>query len=164
MNPFALLCRVKWHSSIRKITNSCGTATSTAEQSLQNWIWREALCVSWCRQEWNLWQQRLVAPGWHLFPAAPTTTPKVLLRAVTDKCSAKHSFSFLIIIINTPRRSRDVDFQAPLHCGGHPKVHTRCRTKGHSIPRGAVFPKYHTIPSDKVGHSYVNTAVKKEVL
>lgn len=111
ISPIALLCHIKWYSSITKIT------TSTADQSLQNWIWRETLCVwacCWCRQEWNLWQQRLVAPGWHLFPAAPTTAPKVLLhlsRVVADKCSAE-------VLPQFPhnqclRRSGDVDFQAP---------------------------------------------------
>lgn len=56
-------------------------APSTAEQSLQNWIWREALCVSLLLMQTGveLLATEVVAPGWHLFPAAPTAAPKVLL-------------------------------------------------------------------------------------
>lgn len=155
---------MKWYSSITKITT-----TSTADQSLQNWIWRETLCVwacCWCRQERNLWQQRLVAPGWHLFPAAPTTAPKMLLHWAErwqTKVLLKYSLSFLII--NAWEEVGTLISKPPLLHGGHPKVYCQrnhqVQNKGAQHHNRGCLPKIPHRPVKK-GPSYINTVVNTE--
>lgn len=160
INPFALLCHIKWYSSITKITNACGTATSTAEQSLQNWIWREALCMTLL-----LMQTGVEPPATEVGGPRMTSVPccthhctqcaAALSRAVTGKGPAEVLTQFPHHHHQQPKKKQGHWFPSPLYvvvaiprCT--PTETTRCRTKGHSISRGAVFPKHHTIPSHKV--------------
>lgn len=78
-----------------------------------------------------------------------TQSAAALSRAVAHKYSAE-------VLAQFPhnqrlRRSGDVDFQAPFTIPRRTaRETTSCRTKGHSITTGAVFPKSHTVLSKKV--------------
>lgn len=156
-----------------KITNACGTATSTAEQSLQNWIWREALCVNLMLMQTGV-EPLATEVGGPRMTSAPwcthhcTQSAAALIRAMTDQCSAEvltqfpHHHQY-------PKRSRDVDFQALCSLwwpsqGVLPEKPPGAKwrgTEGAEHHKRICLPKIPHHPS-RQGHSYINTAVNKE--